>query len=189
MRNLFFISTIVLASISCSSLKVVSDSDATVDFTKYKTLQFYGWAKNSDEILNDLDKARIEKAFANEFARRNISVVKKGGDIIVSLYIVTEQKTQKIAHTYHYGGGGWGGYYGYGPGYGWGMGYSTTNISETEYTLGTLIVSVFDPETEQLIWESIGQGTIQENTRSVERVINYSVAKIMRPYPVKPPKK
>ncbi|HBH48892.1 MAG TPA: DUF4136 domain-containing protein [Bacteroidales bacterium] len=188
MKNYTFLLVILLLAASCSSLQVVSDSDPSVDFTQYKTLEFYGWAENSDVILNPFDKSRIEQAFANEFAKRGISVVKEGGDMIVSLYIVSEEKTKTTAHTHHYGGG-WGGYYGYGPGYGWGMGHSTTTYTDTQYTVGTLIISVFDPNREELIWESVGMGTVQENTRSQERVINYAVAKIMQPYPVKPSRK
>jgi hypothetical protein len=94
MKNYTFLLVILLLAASCSSLQVVSDSDPSVDFTQYKTLEFYGWAENSDVILNQFDKSRIEQAFANEFAKRGISVVKEGGDMIVSLYIVSEEKTK-----------------------------------------------------------------------------------------------
>lgn len=188
MKNMFFISLLVLVSISCSSLKVATDYDKTVDFTQYKSLEFYGWSENSDALLNEFDKRRIEKAFAEEFSTRDIDIVESGGDMVVSLFIVTEQKTETTANTYN-SGGGYGGYYGYGPGYGWGMGYSTTTISEHEYTVGTLIISIFDAKKEALIWESIGKGTIEQHPRSADRAINYYVAQVMREYPVKPEKK
>lgn len=187
MKNLFYLAVISLLAFSCSGLKVATDYDKTVDFSQYKTLEFYGWAENSNAILSELDQRRIEEAFGKEFANRGISVVESDADIVVSLYIVTEQKTQTTAHTNHYGGyGGFGGYYGYGPGYGWGMGHSYTTVSEHEYTVGTLIVSVFDTEKEALVWESIGKGTIEQHPRSADRAINYYVAQIMRQYPVEP---
>ena len=62
--------------------------------------------------------------------------------MIVTLYIVTEDKTQITANTT--GTGGYGGYYGYGPGYGWGGGHSTTTYSEYDYTVGTLVIAVYD---------------------------------------------
>ena len=188
MKNYLIIIAIAFATLSCSSLKVTTVFDPSVDFTQLKTLEFYGWAENSAAILNEFDQQRIEKAFGNEFAKRNIEVVEDGGDMIVSLYIVTEQKTQTTANTYGYGGG-YGGYYGYGPGYGWGMGHSTTTYTDHEYTVGTLIISIFDPVKEQLIWESVGRGEIEQHPRNAERAINYYVAQIMREYPVKPVKK
>lgn len=190
MRRLIFISitATALLLVSCSGLQVTSDYDNTVNFTQYSTISFYGWAEDSDAIMSQFTKSRIEKAFQEQFERRGLTFVKEGGDLIASLYIVTEQKVRTTAHTTHMGGYryGYGGYYGYGPGWGWGGGYSHTTYTDTPYTTGTLIVSVFDSEKEQLVWESVGNGNVQENTRSEERVINFYVNEIMKPYPIKP---
>jgi hypothetical protein len=140
MKKLLFVLVAGAILSSCSSIKVVVDSDKSVDFTQYKDLEYYGWADNSDQILNRFDKERIEEAFGNEFKNRGLKLVENGeGDIVVSLYIVTEQKSQTTAHTTSMGGG-YGGYYNYGPGYGWGGGHSTTTYSEYDYVEGTLIV-------------------------------------------------
>jgi hypothetical protein len=179
---------LVLAAIvlgGCSSIKVVSDVDKTVDFTQYKTFEYYGWLENSDKLLNDLDKRRIESAFGEEFAARGLELVEEGGDLVVALFIVTEQKTQTTAHTTHMGGmGGYGGYYGYGPGWGWGGGYSSTTYSEYDYVEGTLVVDVFDKAKEQLVWESIGTGTVDDNPQTRDEGIPDAVSKIMAEYPV-----
>jgi len=167
---------------SCSSTKVTADYDKTVDFTKYKTFEYYGWAQESDKLLNDLDKKRIEDSFANEFYSRGLSYVQTGGDLIVTLFIVVEQKTQTTANTTSMGGGYggyYGGYYGYGPGYGWGPSYSTTTVSTYDYAVGTLVCDVFDKASEQLIWEGIASKTIDED---IPRVISY----LMKKYPVPP---
>ncbi len=193
--GLLLIVVVAVLFSSCSSMKVVSDYDKTVDFSKYKTLEFYGWAKNSDQLLNRFDKERIEKAFADEFRKRGVEVVKDNADIIVALYIVTKEKTEKTATTTHaggmYGGGyGWGySRWGYGPAWGWGGGTSYTTISEDEYTVGTLVVAVYDAKEKKLIWQSIGEKTLSENTNNREERIKRGVAKIMSKYPVKPVKK
>ena len=191
MKRILLIFTAVIFLSSCQTIKVVSDYDSTVDFSKYKTLQYYGWAKNSDEILNRFDKERIEKAFANEFKKRGVSVVKENADMIVTLYIVTKDKTQKTATTTYAGGYGPGYYgyaypYGYGPGWGWGGGTAYTTVSEDEYTVGTLLVSVYDAKEKKLIWQSYGVKILSDNTQNREQKINVAVAKIMAKYPVKP---
>jgi len=191
MKKLFLLLIIAAALMSCSSVQVVSDYDKTVDFTKYKTLQFYGWAKNSDQLLSRFDKERIEKAFADEFRKRGVEVVKDNADIIVALYIVTEDKTEKTATTTHMGGAyGWG-YrrWGYGPAWGWGGGTSYTTVSEDDYTVGTLVVAVYDAKAKKLVWQSIGKKTLSENTKNREERIKRGVAKIMSKYPVEPIKK
>lgn len=185
MKNLVIVLLAGIILSSCSSISVVSDLDSSVDFNQYKTFEYYGWADNSDQILNRFDKERIETAFGNEFRNRDLTIVEKGqGELIVSLYIVTQQKTQTTAHTTSMGG--YGGYYGYGPGYGWGGGHSTTTFSDYDYTEGTLIVSVYDAEGEQLIWESAGKGTISEKPEKREANIPKAVAQIMAKYPVAP---
>ncbi len=190
MKNftLCLLASVLLAA--CSSISVVTDVDKNVDFSQFKTLTFHGWADNSDKLLTDLDKRRLENAFQDEFAKRGVTVVPEGGDIIVALYIVTEEKTETTANTTGgmYGGvyRGYGGYYGYGPGWGYGAGMSTTTYSQHDYLVGTLAVSVYDPKTEKLIWEGIGKGTIKENPKGREERANAAAKKIMYSYPVKP---
>jgi len=119
---IILISIIIMGG--CTSLKVTSDYDKSIDFSKHKSFEYYGWAEESDQLLNRFDKERIEKAFGDEFRKRGMEYVESGGDLIVTLFIVTEQKSQTTATTTGVGGGyggyGYGGYYGYGPGYGWG---------------------------------------------------------------------
>lgn len=185
MKKISYLLFAGLFAVACSGIQVVSDYDKTVDFNAHKSLEYYGWADESDKIMNRFDKERIEKAFADEFRKRGIEVVQDNADIIVSLYIVTEQKTQTSASTTHMGGG-YGGYYGYGPGYGWGTGHSTTTYHEYDYTVGTLIVSVFDATEKHLIWEGVGKGTIEENPKNADERIKRAVAAIMAQYPKQP---
>ena len=189
MRKLFFLLVAGVVLSSCSGIKVVSDLDKTVDFTQYKSLEYFGWTDNSDQILNRFDKERIETAFGNEFRNRGMKTAEEGqGDVIVSLYIVTEQKTQTTAHTSSMGGmggmGGYGGYYGYGPGYGWGGGHSTTTYNEYDYVDGTLIISVYDAEKKELVWEAVGKGTINENPQKREANTAKTAAYMMKDYPI-----
>lgn len=181
----------------CSSIKVTSDFDTTVDFTKFKTFEYYGWAEESNKILNQLEQERIESAFGKELNARGLTGVKKGdgGDVLITLYVVTEEKTSTTANTTTtgMGGYGYGGYYGYGPAYGWGgssMHNSTTTYSERDYTVGTLVIDVYDSKEKKLIWESVGQGTIKESKTPEQKEKNttIAVAKIMATYPVKPAK-
>jgi len=189
--KLGIIALIVAAFFSgCSGVKVVSDMDKSVDFTKYKTYEYYGWAENSDQILNQLDKERIEKAFGMELSDRGMTFVPsgsdKGGDLIVTLYIVTQQKQQTTATTTGMGGSyGYGGYYGYGPGYGWGGGMSTTSYNTYDYTVGTLVIDIYDATEKKLIFESTASGEINEKTKGRDDRIAKTASKMMYDYPVK----
>ena len=192
MRNILFISIALLVFSSCSSVKFTADYDGDVDFTKFKTLSYYGWAEESDKILNKFEKERIEKAFGDEFEKRGFTYAERDGDIIVSLFIVVDQKTGTSAYTNHYGGGGPYGYYGgygYGAGWGWGMGYSSTSYHEYDYYVGTLVCDVFDSSTKKLIWQGVVTGEIDDNPKSRERNTPRVVKELMKKYPVAVPKK
>jgi hypothetical protein len=182
MKKIFPLILFCIAMFSCSTVKFTSDYDKEVDFTKFKTLSYYGWAKDSDKILNEFDKQRIEGAFAAEFMNRGIELKQTGGDMVVSLFIVIDQKTGTRAYTTHLGTGGWG----YGPGWGWGMGYSTTNYQQFDYLVGTLVCDVFDAETKKLAWQGVVSGDIDENPNNRERNIPRVVRELMKRYPVKP---
>ena len=175
----------VLVLGSCSSLKITSDQDDTVDFSKYKDFYYLGWAEESDKMLNDLEKRRIEAAFRDEFTKRGIEFVNQSeADAAVSLFIVVDQKTSTTAYTNHYGGYGYGGrMY---PGWGWGGGFSSTTYSENDYLVGTLVVDVFDVNTKELVWQGVASKTISENPQQREKNIPRVAKALMSKYPVAP---
>jgi uncharacterized protein YceK len=187
-KNVLVILMAALVLSGCSSIKVVSDVDPSVDFTQYKTFEYYGWLEDSGKLLNDLDKTRVENAFGAEFKARGLELVEDGGDLVVGLFVVTQQKTQTTAQTTSMGGGygGYGGHYGYGPGWGWGGGHSTTTYSEYDYVEGTLVCDIYDKTTEKLVWEGIGTKTVDTDPKSRDETIPASVKKIMAEYPVEP---
>ncbi len=186
--NILWLLSILILS-GCSSVSVTSDYDKSVDFTQYKTLEFLGWAEESNKIMNRFDQERIENAFGNEFKKRGFSGVESGGDIAVSLFVVVDKKTSVTAYTNHMNAGGWG----YGAGWGWyggyggvGMGTSTTTYSENDYLEGTLVLGVYDTETKKMIWQSVGQKTIDENPKNPERNAAYIAERMMKPFPIEP---
>lgn len=191
--SLSLISAILLLS-ACSGIQVTSDYDKSVNFDQFTTYSFHGWAKNSDSILSPFDKERLETAFEDQFAARNLKLVKEDGELVVALYIVTKQKTEQVANTTSmggYAGWGYGGYWGYGPawGYGPGFGTSVTTVNSYNYTVGTLVCDVFDAKEKKLIWEGTGVGTVDSNPQTREKNIPKAVAMIMAKYPVQPAKK
>ncbi len=185
--RIFITLFVSVALFSCSSTKITSDYDKEADFSKYQDFHYLGWAKESGEMVNDLDKRRIEEAFGNEFSKRGIAFVDQSeADAAVSLFIVVDQKTSTTAYTDYYGGmGGMG--YGYGrgyPGWGWGGGMSTTRYQEYDYLVGTLVVDVFDTDTKKLVWQGVASGTINEKTKNREARIQKMARAIMDKYPV-----
>jgi hypothetical protein len=168
---------------SCSTVKVVTDVDKTVDFSAYRTYSFLGWQANSDRILSEIDKKRLRDAFIHEFERRGLTPVAENGDMQITLFIVVDHKTTVTAYTNYYGGryGMYHRYYG-----GWGYGWASTTYDENDYMEGTLVMDVFDGSTKDQIWQGIVTSTINENPAKREKTIPAKIGSLMRKFPVQP---
>ena len=188
--KILFGAFVITFAYSAVNAQVNSDYDKTIDFTRYKTYSFAGWQKNSDKLLNDLDKGRILNAFKDEFTARNMTLVKENGDAIVTLYFVIDKKTSTTAYTDFNGGMGYGMGRGWGMGVGGvGMGSATTTYNEDDYQVGTMVVDVYDGSTKKLAWQGTSQKTINENTKKREKNIPKAIKALMKKYPIDAAKK
>lgn len=174
---------------SCSSTKIITDKDPTVNFEKIKTYQFVGWSANSDKVLNRFDKERIEQAFLSAGFKRGLMLTENNPQALVALYVMGEVRTQQTANTTSMGGMGgmgmgMGGMRNPGMG-GWGMGTSHTVINETRYIEGTLMIEMFDPVDKKLIWQALAVKTVSEDPKKRAKEIPITVEKIMSKFPAK----
>lgn len=191
MRRISILGMIVLITSSCLMAQVRSDYDKSVDFSKYKTYSFAGWQKDSEKVLNDLDKQRIYTAFKSEFSARGLELVESGGDMLVTLFVVIDNKTSKSAYTNYQSnfgmgmgagmGVGMGGMYG--PSWGWGNGSATTNFVENDYQEGTLVVDALDGESKNLIWQGTLQSVVNDKPEKRDSAIPKKIGKLMKKFP------
>jgi hypothetical protein len=176
------IAMMLLSQLSFS--QVTSDYDKSTDFSKYKTYTFAGWAKDSDKILTDFDKKRIQEALRSEFANRGLQLVQTNGDAAITLYIVVENETSTTAYTNYVGGMNYGGR----RGWGMGMGGATTTYSQDDYMKGTFVVDMYDEDTKQLLWQGVIQSVVQEKPEKRDKSIPKKVKKLMKKFPIQPKK-
>ena len=185
-KNTFLLATIFFIATSCSSVKVTTDLDKTVEFTKYQTVSFLGWQEDIGKVINQFDQERIRNGLKAEMELRNLKLVDENGDMVLSTFIISEQKTSLTAYTNYYGGGAGRGYRGRRGGGGWGYGGATTSYSESEYVQGTMVIDVFDKESTELIWQGVGVGTIKEKPEKREKSLPKAISAIMKDFPIAP---
>ncbi|MDX1279039.1 DUF4136 domain-containing protein [Oceanihabitans sediminis] len=188
MKSLLKIFVFVLLPVFISNnaySQVKSDYDKNTDFSKYKTISFQGWEKNSDKILTDFDKKRITDALEAEFADRGVKLVENNADAEITLYIVVNKKTSTTAYTSFNGGMGYVGRWGWGMGAGLGMGSATTTYNNNDYLEGTLVVDMYDSDTKNLIWQGVMTSEVNEKPQKREKSTPRKIAKLMKSYPVK----
>jgi hypothetical protein len=159
---------------SCSSIRVNSDYDKSVDFSQYKTYAFH--KQGIDKVqISEFDKKRILHAIDNELSKKGMSK-SENPDLLIN--ILTKERERIDVDQYNAGWGyGWG--YGWNP-YLWG---GRTYVSST--TEGTLYIDLIDAKKKELVWEGQGVGYLTEDYDKKESQINEYVSKILEQFPPK----
>src|SRR6201982_1229864 len=114
---------------------VKTDYDHSANFNQVKT---YSWAKI--KTANSIWDDRVKNAIDKELAAKGWTQVPSGGDVAV--VAVDKTSLHKQYEPFYNGFGGfrrWGG-----------IGEATTTVDN--YKVGTLLVSMFDGNSRQLIW-------------------------------------
>lgn len=163
---------IAIICYSCSSVKVISDYDTKVDFSRYKTFAFY--KKGIDKAsVSDLDKKRIMRAIETELLAKGFTK-SSNPDLLISIFTKSREQINVTDNNF-----GWGFGWGYNP---WFFGRQNVNINQ--YTEGTLFIDFIDKNRKELIWQGIGSGALKlSNVEKKELRINEFVNKIISAYP------
>ncbi|MFT5752152.1 MAG: hypothetical protein ACI86L_001665 [Dokdonia sp.] len=168
----------VILVTSCSTVKVASDYDQSVNFDDYKTYAFYKPGIDKADI-SDLDKRRILRAIDAEMSAKGF-MKSESPAVLVSIF--TKAKERIDVYQNNWGVGNFWGAWGGGP-WGWGGNAAFGNtVSRT--TSGTLYIDLIDTSKKQLIWQ--GQGTaplVKGNIEKREARIQEIVREIMMVYP------
>jgi hypothetical protein len=155
---------------SCGAIRVNSDYDKNVDFSKYKTYAFHKNGIDKVEI-SDLDKRRILKSIDNQMTAKGFTK-SETPDLLINIF--TKEREEVNVNQFN---AGWG--------YGWGwnpyFGGSTTTVSHN--TKGTLYIDFIDAKQKELIWQGEGEGILTKNTNKKDEVIQEFVTKILSQYP------
>lgn len=174
--------TLAIIMTSCSTVNVVVDKNKNVDWSKYNTYSFLGWQNHSDKDLSAEDKGYLRDAFTREFERRGLQKVNSGGDMQISLYIVTSVETAVSGYNDYVGG--YGSYYHYNGGYG--TGNMNNTFTQREKEVGTLIMNVYDKGSQNQIWQAVATSAVETNPAKRKKSIPSKIRSLMRYFPVKP---
>ncbi|MBC8319177.1 MAG: DUF4136 domain-containing protein [Bacteroidetes bacterium] len=182
----------LLFLVSCSTVQITSNYDNSVNFKEFNTFSMYPWNKHNDSLVNPYDKETIIMSVKSEMESRGYKHIEQGGDLIVSTFVILENKTNYQAYTNHYSGyagfgGGWG-YYAspWAYGYGWGPGYygGATTITKVDYVQGTLMIDIFELANKKLVWQGIGTGEVDNNPATRDKRLPKNIGQIFKRFPI-----
>lgn len=192
----FAAATTLLLLAACSSGPPKPDVDykQDYDFTKVQKLAFY---KNSGQVsgdnplqLSDIQRNRIDEALAFALRNRGFDVVDDASeaDMLISWHLATQHKTD--VRTYQspsygaYGGyGGYGRYNRYSAYNCWSCSPTQTEVSVQNYTQGTFIVDMIDPDMRQSVWRGVTQSKLKGKHEEDQGRYNEAATAIFAAFP------
>ena len=165
--------TLMVLSLVASSLAqdIKTDYDRKADFGHYKTFSFEK-IQTEDPLWVD----RITAAVGAELTAKGLTQVPSGGDIaIIAIGTTTDQQTLDSFYDSYNGGWGWR----------WGSGYGEATTTTETYTVGTLVVDLFDRKTKALLWRGSASNTLSNSSTNNIKNFDKSVKKLFKGFPRK----
>jgi len=150
------------------------DYDKAADFTKYKTFAIKlgtSWNNPLSEkrVLAEIQQGLTEKGWT-------ATTDDAKADAVVVLHGATEK--QKSLNTFYSGG-----YGGYGWRGGWGSGMSSSTTTVDEYTVGTLVVDIFDAKSKQLVYRGTASDEISNKPEKNAKKLAKASDKLFKDFP------
>lgn len=164
-RFVFIGAFLLVTAIAAFAVEITTDFDHHVDFSRFRT---YSWAKvdTPDPLWND----RVKEAVDRELAAKGWSQVPSGGD--VSIVAVGTTREKPTLETFYDGFDGWR----------WGgFGMATTVVKH--YTVGTLVIDMFDTSNKELIWRGSASDLLTGKPEKDEKKIEKAVNKMFEHFP------
>ncbi len=163
----------LLLAACVSAPTVQTDYDPAVTFSRYHT---YAW-RQEPPVRNPLVRQRLVAAIDTQLQAKGWSRVPEASADIALVGNVATREEQTLDTFYEgpdWGGWGWRGISGYG-------GYRTTHVYT--YTVGTLVLDMFDTRTKQAVWRATAEGTVPGTPEKVNAAVQKAVDRMFAGFP------
>lgn len=139
---------------ACSSTPTANmDFDPAFNFSTVKTvaIQPFNRTLASTVVVSDMQVSRINATLTDELTRRGYQVVTDNAeaDLLLSWHLVTQERTDVRSFNSSTRYNCW-------------NCPSSSNISVRQYTQGTFIVDMIDPQRLQAVWRSIFESRLRD---------------------------
>ncbi|MGD9346483.1 MAG: DUF4136 domain-containing protein [Candidatus Aminicenantes bacterium] len=170
--NLSLMVALISLAVSCSSVSVRYDYERDVDFTQFKTFDFYPVPQELS--TSELVLKRIGNAIAREMTTKGFTRSSDNPDLLIAAH--TEVKDKVNVTSYGYG---------YAPYYRWGYWGAPGNVDVRQYEEGSLIIDIVDNAEDELVWRGVASKSLPSNPtpEKIDKIIDQVVTKAMENFP------
>lgn len=153
---------------STALAQVRTDYVKGTDFSRYQTFM---WIKEPD-ATNPLTNQRIVADVNAALTSKGLQLVTADADLGIAAHAAKE--TQQTLDTFYHGfGGGWR----------WRDGFGSATTTVHTYTVGTLVIDIFDARTKQAVWRGLSMKTLSDDPRKLADSLNKAIAKMFKSFP------
>jgi len=171
------VKTMVVAGVALAVAGGAWAQDVKVDYDKAAN---FGAIKTFSIKLgtawgNEISQKRVMDEFTQALTEKGWKLAPEGqADAQVMVHGASQVK--RDLNTFYSGMGG----YGY---RGWGGGTGTATTTVNEYTVGTLVVDIFDAKTKSLMWRGIAQDELSDKTEKNIKKLGKASDKMFKDFP------
>jgi hypothetical protein len=172
--------TMALAGVALALAGGAWAQDVKVDYDKaanFGTIKTFS-LKLGTTWGNEISQKRVTDEITQALTGKGWTVAPEAqADALVVLHGATE--TKRSLNTFY---SGMGGGYGY---RGWGRmgGTGTATTTESEYTIGTLVVDIFDAKSKSLLWRGAAQDELSDKTEKNIKKLGKASDKLFKDFP------
>jgi hypothetical protein len=173
-----WVKTMVLAGVALAVAGGAGAQDVKVDYDKdanFGAIKTFS-LKIGTSWGNPIGEKRVTDEITGALTEKGWQEAPEGqADAAVVIHGAGE--TKRTLNTFYYGGMG-------GYGYRWGgMGMGTATTTESEYTVGTLVVDIFDAKTKSLMWRGVAQDELSDKPEKNIKKVAKATEKLFKDFP------
>lgn len=178
-----------LAACSSSPPKPEVDFKQDYDFSHVRKIAMYpssgGVSGDNPLQLSDMQRNRVDSALKLALENKSMTLVSDPAeaDLLLSWHLATQHKTDVRTYQTPSYGGYYGGYNRYSMYNCWNCSPYRTEVSVQDYTEGTFIVDMIDPNLKQSVWRGITQSRLKGNQEYDPQKYNEAAAAMFFSFP------
>jgi hypothetical protein len=159
-----------LITVGCGySIKTSTDYDRGASFSTYRTFYILNGNSSGSPGTDQLVSVDVASALTSRGWRE---VPDSEAQAVAVIHAATKDKHS--FETFYHGWGDWHWHWG---------GFADTTRFVEDYTIGTLVVDIFDARTKQAIWHGFATGAESDDPTSVAHAAERAVAAMFRDFP------
>lgn len=168
---LFALGALVLAP-AARAQSIQVDYDHSVNFGAFKSFFVSPSGASTDPIADRRDADELTAVLMDRGLRQ--AATRDDADLIVTLHQATADRRRL---TTFYDAPVWGGWR-----WGW-MGAGMRATAEHDFTVGTIIVDIFDRERKDLVWRGIARAELPGDANKTAKTERKAVDKLLKQFP------